>query len=132
MKRLTTLLLGTIFLVGCATTGLPRNLNIPKRFQDYRNSPSYYANMFMGDQPILGRYFDIDGDWNPDAAELYLIMDGQVAPYPSFYWFDLNGDTEVDNHEIMYDLRIDGLNGNEEWFKKVNGTNGNKGPIGIA
>jgi len=100
---------------------LPKNLNIPKRFENYRikGTKSRYKGF-----PLYGAFFytylyDINGDGYADVMELFpeLYKEGPIiSDKPLFYIFDLNGNKILfEEGEVLYDEKMDDLNYNEIW-----------------
>jgi len=103
----------------------PKNLGIPKRFENYQTkgymlaSHNIYINeYFLHVQPYsLGEY------GKPDVEEVYEILGSNkngnimnISEHPLFYNFDLNNNGKFEDEEILMDEKGDGLNGNEEWL----------------
>ncbi|KKL08203.1 hypothetical protein LCGC14_2578200, partial [marine sediment metagenome] len=67
--------------------------------------------------------WDINNDGLLDVSELYPIKgfdekgNTLIPNNPLIYGFDMNGNQEFELDEILYDEKMDGLNGNEVWIR---------------
>lgn len=97
---------------------------VPEKFKNYRTT---YKNKSAeiknaGNKLYLVTHYDMDGDNMSDISEYKPCknINGRiwVSPHPTFYYFDINGDKQYSDYELLMDKEVDGLNGNEEWAKK--------------
>ncbi len=123
MKKLITLLFVVLGLNSLFSQELPKNLNIPKKYENYREGTSAPGQTFyMGKKLVHSHSYDIDNDGIADVGELYFVLGfnelGQalITDYPAFYGFDFNNNQEFELEELLYDEAMDGLNGNERWL----------------
>lgn len=91
-----------------------RRLGIPLRFMNYWKKSK---NVIIERGSLRGRpyamfRFDLDGD---GKDEIRHRIDYPHKKYPSYYWFDLNEDDEIQEGEILNDPDADGLDGVEKW-----------------
>ena len=124
IKKVSSLILLTLSLLTMPVLGqeFPKYLGIPKKFENYRTKGCLLSpkNLhFDGDVFYIRRY-SLGKRNITDVQEIYeLSIDKEgnewIPQYPLLYSFDLNGNGQPDNEEILVDIKRDGLNGNDEW-----------------
>jgi hypothetical protein len=124
MKKslLSLLLIFNVSVLRGALNNIPR-FQLPERFKDYKSHELLPEEQgTINGNPVLAKFYNVDGDGKPDVAEFYPITSydpqtDQIATTdnPVLYNFDLNGDDQFSYDEILLDENMDGLNGNEIW-----------------
>lgn len=98
-------------LAGCASLPKISKMDVPKKFLAYQKTECCaMAPLMLWKKLYIQRNYDIDGDKDMDVAELYLPPNAK----PVFYGFDLDDDEKFTTAEMLLDLKMDGINGNEE------------------
>ncbi len=98
---------------------LPKNLSIPSKYENYRNNEIHRDVFYLGENKVLGRFYDVDNDGDIDVGEIYPVIgedevNYMTTPNPIMYGFNLNDNEIFEENEILTDEKIDGLNGNEK------------------
>ena len=132
MKKLTVLLFAGLFgISSLLSQELPKNLGIPKKYENYREGiKAPCVDFYLGEHLVHNHRYDIDNDRVVDVSELYPVMGfnelGQtlITEHPIFYGFDINNNQNFEPDEILYDEAMDGLNGNEVWLSEYNSLEG--------
>ncbi len=121
MKKLVAIVLMAGVGLGLYGQALPKELNLSKKFEKYRESTMFpCTNFYIEGCAMHGHLYDIDGDGAPDVMEVSPVTgmnkEGYVliTPNPLFYCFDINNNGEFEEDEIYFDKEKDGLNGNEK------------------
>lgn len=106
--------------ISCATVQTPKEEvkkrekisydSIPKEFLDYKNKPivEKWGSINSYGEKELCTSYDINGDGIEDVVEVKSNSSHSVV-----YGFDINQDGKIDCSEMLYDVKDDGLNGNE-------------------
>jgi len=116
MKTLRKLvLLASMMVSGCATLPKITEIDMHEKFLNYQKCPvTTMIPIKWGDKVYIQKAWDLDGDKDADVAEMYLMPN----PLPVFYAFDINDNNVYETSEILFDMKMDGLNGNETRFDK--------------
>jgi len=129
IKKIGSIVVLSILGVTVSAQEIPKNLGIPKRFDDYQIKGYVHEpkNIRTDDGFFLYvQAYSLDETEKVDVEEVYEILwsneSGSVVetePNPVYYNFDLDSSGEIENNEILIDPRRDGLNGNEKWAWRI-------------
>jgi len=127
IKKISSLILLTlgILTMPISAQEFPKNLGIPKRFENYQTKAHMLAshNIYINEYFLHVQPYSLGEHGKPDVEEVYEILGSNengnimnISEHPLFYNFDLNNNGRFEDEEILMDEEGDGLNGNEEWL----------------
>ena len=99
---------------------------IPKKFRNHQEGKLMKKEKVKFKGNHYGVFFwDTDNDQKWDVAEFYGLLKKNVlkkkeiyAKIPFMYAYDLNGDGQYSDDEILIDYYMDRLNNNEYWMDR--------------
>jgi hypothetical protein len=102
-----------------------RELGVPKMFWNYEKNECASVKFISNEKAIGVKTYNVNNDRILDVRELYILEKNEKGEFdfgstkPFQYFFNANQNREFEDRETLFDVKQNGLSGDEKWFYQI-------------